>query len=134
MEKRQRLSKKIMTVFTVCLFLLPLLIFGYQTSENMFAPIWAFFGEICFTVLLVTGLSGVYLTLQIQLDIEKDFVEKISASYPNYRITRIEFNRYLLEEKVNLVFLTKSEIEFDFDSTPSSRIEIDFNKKIAYYK
>ena len=70
---------------------------------------------------------------KLKWKIEEDIFSKLKIKNDNYKITKLGYNSYKLEEKVKEVYLEKGDFKIDLNSIPSSQVEIDFEKNTISY-
>lgn len=132
LQKSHKLSKNLMTIFTVSLLATPFTLYKYMTTES--TQVVYFVGlQILFVTMCFCGLVGGILTAKVIGKIEEDIFSKLKIKNDNYKITKLGYNSYKLEEKVKEVYLEKGDFKIDLNSIPSSQVEIDFEKNTISY-
>jgi len=132
LQKSHKLSKNLMTIFTVSLLGIPFTLYKYMTTES--TQVIYFVGlQILFVTMFFGGLVGGILTAKVIGKIEEDIFAKLKIKNNNYKITKLGYNSYKLEEKVKEVYLEKGNFKIDTNSVPSSQVEINFEKNTISY-
>lgn len=132
LQKSHKLSKNLMTIFTVSLLATPFTLYKYMTTEN--TQVVYFVGlQILFVAMCFCGIVGGFLTAKVIGKIEQDIFAKLKIKNDNYKITKLGYNSYKLEEKVKEIYLEKGDFKIDLNSIPSSQVEINFEKNTISY-
>lgn len=124
MNNQRKRAKKITTIFTVSFILFPILLYCYSESKVWYSLL-GFMAELCFVVLLVSGVVGTYMTHKVNRKITNDLVSKLIKS--GYKVEELGFNEYRLNDE-------KRPYSVDLEADFSEMIQIDTEKRIIKYK
>lgn len=132
LQRTHKISKNLMTIFTVSLLAIPFTLYKYMTTES--TQVVYFIGlQILFIALCFCGIIGGFLTAKVIGQVEKDVFAKLKIQNDNFKITKLGYNSYKLEEKSKEIYLDKGDFKIDLNAIPSSQVEINFDKKIITY-
>lgn len=133
LARSQKMAKNLLTAFCVALIFLPPMMYFYMTSDK-YEAVFSTILQFLFVMFIFCGVIGASMMVKVTSKIEDDIFDKIHKSNENYKLTKIGYNSFKLEEKHKELYIEKAVLQIDLNSRPSSHIEIDIPNKTIFYK
>lgn len=133
MIQNHKFSKNLMTFFTVStLMFLVLMYFCSIVSENYQGFFYTLI-QITFIVMIFSGTGGIWKSYVSYKEKEADVLSKLKDNKA-VRVVKKGYNLFQVSEIRKEIPFELGTFKIDLNSIPSTQIEIDYNKKIIFYK